>query len=156
MSLHFLFCLWSDDGWWKQSKHAVALNKEQMYYISTVVFVCWCNTLITISWNWAFWWLKVKVSQRRYRGMSRDIWDSSRLFFFPSIRPARKNSTPTGQILLKFDIVDFNSLKPNDPYRGRTAPLTSKRYISYIYSTNTEWPKKMYTHFDMKNITLYS
>jgi hypothetical protein len=27
-------------------------------------------------------------------------------------------------------------LTPNDPYMGRTAPLTSKRYILYIYSTN--------------------
>jgi hypothetical protein len=32
--------------------------------------------------------------------------------------------------------VYFNPLTPNDPYRGRTAPLTSKRNISYIYSTN--------------------
>ena len=31
----------------------------------------------------------------------------------------------------------FNPLTPNDPYRGRTAPLTSKRCILYIYSTNT-------------------
>ena len=30
----------------------------------------------------------------------------------------------------------INSLKPNDPYGGRTAPLTSKRCILYIYSTN--------------------
>jgi hypothetical protein len=30
----------------------------------------------------------------------------------------------------------FNPLKPNDSYRGRTAPLTSKRSILYIYSTN--------------------
>jgi len=29
-----------------------------------------------------------------------------------------------------------NPLKPNDPYRGRTAPLTSKHCILYIYSTN--------------------
>ena len=29
-----------------------------------------------------------------------------------------------------------NRLKPNDPYMGRTAPLTSKRCILYIYSTN--------------------
>ena len=29
----------------------------------------------------------------------------------------------------------INPLKPNDPYRGRTAPLTSKRWILYIYST---------------------
>ena len=30
----------------------------------------------------------------------------------------------------------LNRLKPNDPYMGRTAPLTSKRCILYIYSTN--------------------
>ena len=30
----------------------------------------------------------------------------------------------------------FNSLTPNDPYMSRTAPLTSKRFILYIYSTN--------------------
>jgi len=36
-----------------------------------------------------------------------------------------------------------NPLKPNDHYRGRTAPLTSKRCILYIYSTNigTEYVK---------------
>ena len=33
-------------------------------------------------------------------------------------------------------LLDFNPLTPNDPYRGRTAPLTSKRCILYIYSTN--------------------
>jgi hypothetical protein len=32
--------------------------------------------------------------------------------------------------------VFLNPLTPNDPYMGRTAPLTSKRYILYIYSTN--------------------
>jgi len=31
----------------------------------------------------------------------------------------------------------FNPLKPKDDYSGRTAPLTSKRCILYIYSTNT-------------------
>src|SRR5215470_8658564 len=30
----------------------------------------------------------------------------------------------------------INRLTPNDPYMGRTAPLTSKRFILYIYSTN--------------------
>jgi len=30
----------------------------------------------------------------------------------------------------------FNRLTPNDHYSGRTAPLTSKRCILYIYSTN--------------------
>jgi len=33
-------------------------------------------------------------------------------------------------------VIVFNPLTPNDPYRGRTAPLTSKRCILYIYSTN--------------------
>ena len=30
----------------------------------------------------------------------------------------------------------INPLMPKDPYSGRTAPLTSKRCILYIYSTN--------------------
>jgi len=30
-------------------------------------------------------------------------------------------------------------LTPNDPYMGRTATLTSKRCILYIYSTNRYW-----------------
>jgi len=29
----------------------------------------------------------------------------------------------------------INPLKPNETYKGRTAPLTSKRCILYIYST---------------------
>jgi len=35
-------------------------------------------------------------------------------------------------------------MTPNDPYRGRTAPLNSKRCILYIYSTNigTEYFKR--------------
>ena len=31
----------------------------------------------------------------------------------------------------------LNPLTPNDSYTGRAAPLTSKRCILYIYSTNT-------------------
>ena len=31
---------------------------------------------------------------------------------------------------------DINRLTPNDPYMGRTAPLSSKRCILYIYSAN--------------------
>ena len=39
---------------------------------------------------------------------------------------------------------DFNPLKPNDYYSFRTAPLTSKCRIFYIYSTNisTEYFKR--------------
>ena len=35
-------------------------------------------------------------------------------------------------------VVDANPLTPNDDYSGRTAPLTSKRFILYIYSTNID------------------
>ena len=37
---------------------------------------------------------------------------------------------------IKFRQIGINRLTPNDPYMGRTAPLTSKRCILYIYSTN--------------------
>ena len=39
-------------------------------------------------------------------------------------------------VLKQKPVCAINRLTPNDPYMGRTAPLTSKRYISYIYSTN--------------------
>ena len=32
--------------------------------------------------------------------------------------------------------IALDRLMPDDPYMGRTAPLTSKRCILYIYSTN--------------------
>jgi len=40
-----------------------------------------------------------------------------------------------GHFQAKADSV--NPLTPNDDYSGRTVPLTSKRCILYIYSTNT-------------------
>jgi len=41
-------------------------------------------------------------------------------------------------------ITQLNRLTPNDDYSGRTAPLTSKRCILYIYSTHigTEYFKR--------------
>ena len=35
-------------------------------------------------------------------------------------------------------IVPFNHSTPNDPYKIRNSPLTSKRCILYIYSTNID------------------
>jgi len=42
-----------------------------------------------------------------------------------------------------YDFPSINPLTPNDHYSGRSAPLTSKRFILYIYSTNivTEYIK---------------
>jgi len=45
--------------------------------------------------------------------------------------------TPKVQMEQNTYTVVLNPLAPNDPYSGRTAPLTSKRCILYIYSTNT-------------------
>ena len=66
-----------------------------------------------------------------------------------------KDSTPLGLVLVKLHLlivyhptvtdqrpynfgrfVKINPLTPNDLYMSRTAPLTSKRCILYIYSTN--------------------
>ena len=50
-------------------------------------------------------------------------------------------------------------LTPNDPYKGRTAPLTSKRCILYIYSTNigTEYfQQALYSPFlSLQNTVLF-
>ena len=54
---------------------------------------------------------------------------------------------------------DLNPLTPNDHYSGRTAPLTSKRCILYIYSTNvgTEYFKNgIYSpFFSLKNAVCF-
>ena len=42
----------------------------------------------------------------------------------------------TERCILCFDDFSANILTPNDDYSGRTAPLTSKCCILYIYSTN--------------------
>ena len=58
---------------------------------------------------------------------------------------------------MNFAVV-INRLTPNDLYMGRTAPLTSKRCILYIYSTNigTEYFKRaLYSPFFLFKCTLY-
>ena len=54
------------------------------------------------------------------------------------------------QLLFLISTVMLNPLRLNDHYSGRTAPLTSKRFILYIYSTNrgTEYFKHgIYSQF---------
>ena len=56
--------------------------------------------------------------------------------------------------VFNLSIVEINPLTPNDPYSGRTAPLTSKRCILYIYSTNigTEYFKRgIYSPFSFSS-----
>jgi len=48
----------------------------------------------------------------------------------------RENSKPELKEI-RFEVMHLiNHLTPNDDCSGCTAPLTSKRYILYIYSTN--------------------
>ena len=64
---------------------------------------------------------------------------------------------PLGRLRRRWGTI-INSLKPNDPYRGRTAPLTSKRCILYIYSTNigTEYIKHgIYSLFSCSKCSLF-
>jgi hypothetical protein len=52
----------------------------------------------------------------------------------------------------------INRLTPNDTYMGRTAPLTSKPCILYIYSTNigTEYFKRaLYSPFFSSKYSLF-
>ena len=62
-------------------------------------------------------------------------------------------------VCLLLILVTINLLTPNDPYVGRTAPLTSKRCMLYIYSTNkrTEYFKHaLYSpFFSLQNAGCY-
>ena len=54
--------------------------------------------------------------------------------------------------------LQINRLTPNGTYMGRTAPLTSKRCILYIYSTNigTEYFKHaLYCPFFLQNAVCF-
>ena len=54
------------------------------------------------------------------------------------------NGTRNFEVEVIIESPSINPLTPNDPYSGRTAPITSKRCILYIYSTNigTEYFKQ--------------
>ena len=89
-------------------------------------------------------WLKIYEAQVLF-------WLRFRFFFFERKKqcsrfhrsqtdPTRTLVFVTVQIFIKnlksTSMMRINPLKPNDPSRHRTAPLTSKRCILYIYSTN--------------------
>jgi len=69
--------------------------------------------------------------------------------------------TPAGiePATFRFVAQHLNPLTPNNPYSGRTAPLNSKRFILYIYSTNigTEYFKySIYSpFFSLKNAVFF-
>ena len=70
--------------------------------------------------------------------LSFKFQNQNSVFFLPSTMCSKCPDHPTLTLLyhLKFYRVYFNRLTQNDPYMGRTVPLTSKGCILYIYSTN--------------------
>ena len=54
-------------------------------------------------------------------------------FMRTNMKGVDQRKTPLDELALAHTL---NRLPPNDTYMGRTAPLTSKRCILYIYSTN--------------------
>ena len=86
---------------------------------------------------------KIKMLRQEIR-LANSIWDDDR-----SINQSRhvsrdlkqkiwiwKDRLTAGTNYIIVPAMLRNRLTPNDPYMGRTAPLTSKRCILYIYSTN--------------------
>ena len=95
----------------------------------------------------------VPCTTTRDNNRSTKVHKNSNIRLASYITPARVHQNPTTEITVSFyshrnitkrefptrwKIVHtlVNRLTPNDPYMGRTAPLTSKRCILYIYSTN--------------------
>ena len=75
----------------------------------------------------------------------QDCWLPTPFASFPFTSPPVLRRVPPDSIstlpycssYFCFTVGTINHLTPNDHYSGRTAPLTSKRCILYIYSTNT-------------------
>ena len=76
------------------------------------------------------------LPQRRlpWRGLKRDRNVATSLCHCHNIR--REDNAVSICRTANTQASELNPLTPNDHYRGRTAPLTSKRCILYIYSTN--------------------
>jgi len=56
-------------------------------------------------------------------------------FYIQGVLKLKKNNSGAKRLMIVIN-GSINPFTPNDPYSGRTAPLTSKRCILYIYSTN--------------------
>ena len=88
----------------------------------TCVRSAWITYLLTYSLHSTSSWEANRFSASQETPLI--LWN-------PNVHYRIHNCPPPYPILSQ-----INPLAPNDHYSGRTAPLTSKRYILYIYSTN--------------------
>ena len=81
--------------------------------------------------------LEVRLIQSSYMGFYQILWRSPNLVTI-YCQIVLNNALSLQGVIESIVVYPFvvNRLTPNDPYMGRTAPLTFKRCILYIYSTN--------------------
>ena len=77
-----------------------------------------------------FYKFKIVIISRRIRKFGKKNKKERKCALRHCTYPSRPFNTFPQQLTF------LHRLTPNDPYMGRTAPLTSKRCILYIYSTN--------------------
>ena len=102
----------------------------------------------TWPWRWRHWYFE--TSGNTHPATQYDIQAELNLqrHRWWNLKYHKQNRNSAPHLMTSFHwtpcIIMINPFKPNDPYSGRTAPLTSKRCIFYIYSTNigTEYFKQ--------------
>jgi hypothetical protein len=107
-------------------------------------FVCWLQAMINTESSCL---QLVAKQQRKLQGggcLKVSPVGGKRWMWLGKKRSRSWSGIVEKEIKVRGEVIALlNPLTPNDPYRGRTAPLTSKRCILYIYSTNigTEYLK---------------
>ena len=77
-------------------------------------------------------WFLVLMLRHRQTWMSQSQWSDG----VHEVTAYMYSNVIDGWLRSWKECIHFNPLTPNDHYSGRTAPLTSKYCILYIYSTN--------------------
>ena len=109
----FSRCFWNSSMHWKKKQSISCLlltNTESHTFLR--IIVAW-NAYNLFKWQFSYIYIYIYIY----------ILPSKRILIPAQIFPCQRKRY-------------INPLTPNDPYRGRTAPLTSKRCILNIYSTN--------------------
>ena len=95
--------------------------------VESVDSECWClNNAIVYAFI-----MQLTVEERVLRSTFK-----LNILYYNIGPPSFMRSVVDRNVVIGAWMILVNRLKPNDPYMGRTEPLTSKRFILYIYSTN--------------------